>query len=107
MKKLKIIKMSIFIILIFLFTTACTNNESQENNNDILSKTEISIAAEQSDYEKSENDPWKTVYDQKLHEIYEEYNKSKSSPTAINYDIYDLNGNGIPELIISEGDIHV
>ncbi len=92
------------VLLIMIFFTSCTANK---DNTAEISENISSEAAEISGSSDSEK-PWETAYNKTLNDFYNEYNKKKfpSQPQKIYYDIYDLDGDDIPELIISEGEFH-
>ena len=102
MKKQKKIFFSIAILFTCFLFTSCTVNNSPENN---IFESYTLKDFNQIDSSITTNQ-YEIVYDQKLQEFYSEYNKRYSSPQKIHYDIFDLDGDNIPELIISEGNFH-
>ena len=88
------------LILIMVFTSCTVNNNTVEES--LSSKSEVNIIPERSDDDMQR----KTEFNKKLHDFYVEYIERYSSPQEIHYDIYDLDGDDIPELIISEGYFH-
>ena len=102
MKKYRIFVICSFLMLICMFFTSCAANSAHKAEESETTKSVVNNSPESSVDDK----PWKTEYDRKLHDFYIEYNERYSSPQKIYYDIYDLDGDDFPELIISEGDFH-
>ncbi len=102
MRKDRILVMGSFLLLICMIFTSCAVNGDRNAQESVNTKSVVNNSPESSACEK----PWETVYNRKLHDFYNEYNERYSSPQKIYYDMDDLDGDGIPELIISEGDFH-
>ena len=98
MRKDRLLLCSITVLMCMLFTSCAVNSnrnaEESVNNKSVVNNSPV------------DEKPWETAYNRKLHDFYIEYNERYSSPQKIYYDIYDLDGDNIPELIISEGDYH-
>ena len=103
MKKYRILVTCSIFMLICMFFTSCAANSAHKAEESETTKSVVNNSPESSVDEKL----WKTEYDRKLHDFYIEYNERYSSPQEIYYDTYDLDRDGHPELIISEGDYHM
>jgi len=97
----KIFKLCGVLFMIMVLTSCAVNNNTVEES--AISKSESSYNIPESSVIDNE---WETEYNKKLHDYYAEMNEGNHSPQEINYDIYDLDGDDIPELIISAGFFH-
>ena len=90
--------LAVFSILLVLFFSGCNSENS----------TQESSAALNTDSDKNDLSSWQKAY---FDVLMNEYNKIKNSKIVqpdnfLHYDLYDVDNNSIPELIISKGSLY-
>ena len=104
MKKARIIAVCMLCAISCMVMSSCGANGGADASQSGDNSAESSAAQVSG---TTKDGPWREVYEKQLGDFYKENPKLYSVDEKMYYDICDLNGDEIPELIISEGTAHV